>query len=46
VGYFLLARALQQSGRPQDADAAMQRARQLSDNFEQLEKATDALLAK
>jgi protein O-mannosyl-transferase len=46
VGYFLLARALQQSGRPQDADAAMQQARQLSDNFEQLEKATDALLAK
>lgn len=46
LGYFLLARALEQSGRTQDADAAMQQARRLSDNFEQLQKAADALLAK
>lgn len=46
LGYFLFARALEQSGRTQDAAAAMQQARRLSDNFEQLQKAADALLAK
>ena len=46
LGYFLLARALQQSGRTQDADAAMQQARRLSDNFDQLQKAADSLLTK
>lgn len=46
LGYLLLARALQQNGRTTDSQAAMQQARQLSDNFEQLQKATDALLAK
>ena len=46
LGYVLLAKALQQSGQIQGADAAMQQARQLSDNFEQLQKAADALIAK
>jgi len=46
LGYYLLARALQQSGRKDEAAAAMQQARRLSDNFDQLQKSVEALLAK
>jgi tetratricopeptide (TPR) repeat protein len=46
LGYFLLARALQQSGREQEAQAAMQQAQRLTDNFEQLSKAGDSLIGK
>lgn len=43
LGYFLLARALEQSGRKQDAQVAMDRAKRLSENFDQLQKAAEAL---
>ncbi len=46
LGYSLLARALEQSGRKDEAQAAMAEARRLSDNFDQLQKSVDALLAK
>lgn len=46
LGYFLLARALEQSGRMDEAKAAMQEAQRLSDNIEQLKKTVDILLAK
>jgi protein O-mannosyl-transferase len=44
LGYFLLARALEQSGRAAESQAAMQQARQLSDNFEDLTKVVNDLL--
>lgn len=46
LGYFLLGRALQQSGKNAEAQAAMDEARRLSEDFDQLQKASDALLAK
>jgi len=46
LGYYLLGRALEQSGRTAEAQAAMEQARRLSDNFDQLQKSVDALLAK
>ena len=46
LGYFLLARALQQDGKPDAARAAMDQARRLSDNFDELQKTADNLLAK
>lgn len=46
LGYVLMARALQQSGRTEEAQGAMQQAQRRSENFEQVQKAADALLAK
>jgi protein O-mannosyl-transferase len=46
LGYYLLARALEQSGQKDQAQVAMQAARQLSPNFDQLQHAADALLKK
>ena len=46
LGYFLLARALEQSGRAQEAQDAMEQARRLTENFDGLQKAADSLLAK
>ena len=43
LGYYFLARALQRAGHPQEAEAAMQQARQLSENFDQLQQAADSL---
>ena len=44
LGYFLLARALQQSGRTAESEAALQQARRLSANFDNLTPVADALL--
>ena len=44
LGYLLLARALEQSGRAAESQAAMQQARQLSDNFDDLTKVVNDLL--
>jgi tetratricopeptide (TPR) repeat protein len=44
VGYLLLARALEQAGRPADAEAAGQAARQLSPNFDEATKAANGLI--
>ena len=44
VGYLLLARALEQAGRPADAQAARQAAKQLSPNLDEAEKDADGLL--
>jgi protein O-mannosyl-transferase len=46
LGYFLLGRALQQDGQPDAARAAMDQARRLSENFDQLPKTADDLLKK
>jgi len=46
LGYYLLARALEQSGRQDEAQAAMQEAKRISANFDQLQQSVDALLAK
>ena len=46
LGYYLLGRALEQAGRKDEAQAAMQQAQRLSENFDQLQKSADALLAK
>ena len=46
LGYFLLARALQQDGKPDAARAAMDQARRLSDNFDELQKTAESLLTK
>ena len=46
LGYYLLARALEQNHRKDEAQAAMQQARRLSANFDQLQQSADALLAK
>jgi Flp pilus assembly protein TadD len=44
LGYFLLARALQQNDQPEEARAAMDQARRLSENFDQLQQTADRLL--
>ena len=44
LGYYLLGRALEQNGQKDGAQLAMQTARQLSGNFDQLQHAGDALL--
>jgi protein O-mannosyl-transferase len=46
LGYFLLARALQQNGQTEAAKAAMDQARRLSENFDELQKTGDSLIAK
>ncbi len=46
LGYFLLARALQQNGQTEAARAAMDQARRLSDNFDELQKTAETLMAK
>jgi Tfp pilus assembly protein PilF len=46
LGYFLLARALEENGQPDAARAAMDQARRLSDNFDELQKTAETLLAK
>ena len=46
LGYILLARALEKTGQTEQSQAALQQARQLSDNFNQLQKAADELLAQ
>jgi tetratricopeptide (TPR) repeat protein len=46
LGYFLLARSLQQNGQPDAARAAMDEARRLSGNFDQLRQTADNLLEK
>jgi protein O-GlcNAc transferase len=46
LGYCLLARALEQNGQPDAARAAMDQARRLSDNFDQLQQTADSLLRK
>ena len=46
VTYVLLARALEQSGRPQEAATALQTARALSKNFEQAQRVAAALTAQ
>jgi len=45
-GYVLLARALEQSGRKQEARAAMQKATLLSKNFEQTQRVAEKVLAQ
>ncbi len=45
VGYLLLAHALQQQGRPDEAKAAFQRAARISKNLPMAEKQAEALLA-
>jgi tetratricopeptide (TPR) repeat protein len=44
VGYVLLARALQQAGHPGQAQAAIDKARQLTNDFDQAQKSADDLL--
>jgi len=46
LGYLLLGRALEQSGRTAESQAAMQQARQLSENYDNLQKVANDLLAK
>jgi protein O-mannosyl-transferase len=46
LGYFVLARALQQNGQPDAAKAAMGEARRLSENFDELQKAAENLMGK
>jgi tetratricopeptide (TPR) repeat protein len=46
LGYFLLARALQQNGQPDAARAAMDQARRLSENFDELQRTAESLMAK
>jgi hypothetical protein len=46
LGYFLMGRALQQNGQPDAARAAMDQARRLSENFDELQKTAETLLAK
>jgi Tfp pilus assembly protein PilF len=46
LGYFLLARALEQNGQAEAAKAARDDARRLSDNFDQLQQTADNLLKK
>jgi len=45
-GYLLLARALEQSGRKEEAQAATQQARQRSKNFAETQRVADRLQAK
>ncbi|MGH9499254.1 MAG: tetratricopeptide repeat protein [Terriglobales bacterium] len=44
LGYFLLARALAQNGQMEASKAAMDQARRLSENFDQLRQTADSLL--
>ncbi|MGB7584271.1 MAG: tetratricopeptide repeat protein [Terriglobales bacterium] len=46
LGYLLLARALQQNGQTEESKAAMDEARRLSDNFDDLQKTAESLMAK
>jgi len=46
LAYFLWARALQQNGQPDAARAAMDQARRLSENFDDLQKTAESLMAK
>jgi len=46
LGYLLLSRALQQAGREAEAQTAMQRAQQLSRNFQKAQLVADRLLAQ
>jgi protein O-mannosyl-transferase len=46
LGYFLLAQALQQNGQPDAAKAAMDEARRLSENFDELQKTAQSLMSK
>jgi Flp pilus assembly protein TadD len=46
LAYFLWARALQQNGQPDAARAAMDQARRLSENFDELQKTAESLMAK
>ncbi|MGO9127802.1 MAG: tetratricopeptide repeat protein [Terriglobales bacterium] len=46
LGYFLLSRALQQNSQPDAARAAMEQARRLSENFDELQKRAESLMAK
>jgi Tfp pilus assembly protein PilF len=45
VGYVLLGRALEQAGHSAEAKAALDKARQLTDDFDQAQKTADELLA-
>ena len=46
LGYFLLARALSQNGQTEMSKAAMDEARRLSENFNELQKTAESLMAK
>ncbi|HTA24202.1 MAG TPA: tetratricopeptide repeat protein [Terriglobales bacterium] len=46
LGYFLMGRALEQNGQPEAARAAMEQARRLSENFDELQKTAESLMAK
>lgn len=46
LGYLLLARSLEQTGHTQEAEAAMEQAKRLSPNFDELQKTADALQAQ
>jgi protein O-mannosyl-transferase len=46
LGYYLLARTLQQQGRTEESQAALQQAKRLSTDFSQLQQVADELLAK
>ncbi len=45
-GYLLLARALAEAGRPEEAQAAIQRARASSESMDQAQRKADSFLAK
>jgi Flp pilus assembly protein TadD len=45
LGYLLLARALEQSGKPEEARAALQRARELSPDIQRTERTAQQLLS-
>ena len=45
VGYYLLARALEQSGRAAESQAAMEQARRLAPDFHQLQQLADSFAA-
>jgi tetratricopeptide (TPR) repeat protein len=46
LGYFLVARAYEQNRELEASKAAMDRARRLSDNFDELQKTAESLMAK
>ena len=46
LGYFLLSRALEQSGRREESKAALQQAQRLSENPAQLPQLADSILAR
>ena len=46
VGFLLLARALEQSGRPAEAQTAMLQAKALSRNFDEAQRLVEQLLSK